>query len=75
MGLVESGRIYWKSDAALRISRGLGWPWNLFAVFLIVPRFVRDGVYDFIAARRYRWFGKRETCMVATDDVRSRFLE
>ncbi len=75
MGLVEGGRISWKSEAALRIARGLKWPWNLFAVFLIVPRFVRDGVYDFIAARRYRWFGKRETCMVATDDVRKRFLE
>jgi predicted DCC family thiol-disulfide oxidoreductase YuxK len=75
MGLVDGERVCWKSDAALRIAKRLGWPWRVFAVFLIVPQFVRDGVYDFIAARRYRWFGKRETCMVATEDVRARFLE
>jgi predicted DCC family thiol-disulfide oxidoreductase YuxK len=47
----------------------------LLRVFLIVPRFVRDGVYRFVAARRYRWFGQRDTCMVPTEELRARFLE
>jgi predicted DCC family thiol-disulfide oxidoreductase YuxK len=72
--LVQDGRLYLRSDAPLRIARGLKFPWPLLAVFLVVPRFVRDRVYDFIAARRYRWFGRRDVCMVPTPDLRQRFL-
>ncbi len=75
LALIEDGRLYWRSDAALRIARGLSGLWPLLGVFLIVPRFVRDGVYRFVAARRYRWFGKRDACMVATEELRARFLE
>lgn len=72
--LIEDGRVYVRSDAPLRIARGLTFPWPLAAVFLIVPRFIRDRVYDFIAARRYRWFGRRDVCMVPTPDLKQRFL-
>ena len=74
MALVEDGRVYLRSDAPLRIARGLTFPWPLAAAFLVVPRFVRDGVYNLIAARRYRWFGRKDVCMVPTAELRSRFL-
>ncbi len=73
--LVEGGRAYERSDAALRIARGLGAPWSLAAVFLAVPRFLRDAVYRFVARRRYRWFGKKAACRVPTPSLRERFLE
>ena len=72
--LIHDGRAYFRSDAPLRIARGLTFPWPLLSVFLVVPRFVRDPVYDFIAARRYRWFGRREVCMVPTPELKNRFL-
>ena len=72
--LLQDGRVYVRSDAPLLIARGLRFPWPLLAAFLIVPRFVRDRVYDFIAARRYRWFGRRDVCMVPTPDLKQRFL-
>ena len=73
--LVEDGRIFTRSTAALRIARGLGYPSALAYVFMAVPRPIRDWVYDFVAHRRYRWFGKRDTCMVPTPELRSRFLD
>ena len=72
--LVEDGRVYFRSDAALRIARGLTFPWPLLGVFTIVPRVIRDWVYDFIAARRYQWFGRRDVCMVPTAELKDRFL-
>ena len=72
--LVEDGSIFVRSDAALRIARGLRFPWPLAFGFTVVPRAIRNRVYDLIAARRYRWFGRRETCMVPTPDLARRFL-
>jgi predicted DCC family thiol-disulfide oxidoreductase YuxK len=73
--LIEDGRVYQRSTAALRILRGLGGVWGFAAVLLIVPRPIRDVVYAFIARNRYRWFGKRDTCMIPTPEQRARFLE
>jgi predicted DCC family thiol-disulfide oxidoreductase YuxK len=73
--LLEDGRAHFRSDAALRISRGLPFPWPLLYGFIVVPRVIRDRVYDFIAARRYRWFGRRDVCMVPTPDLKQRFLD
>lgn len=73
--LIDDGRVYFRSDAPLRIARGLTFPWPLASAFVVVPRFIRDRVYDFIAARRYRWFGKRDFCMVPTPDSTARFLK
>lgn len=73
--LVENGAVYFRSDAALRIARRLTLPWRLAYGLVVVPRFIRDGVYDFIAARRYHWFGRRDVCMVPTPELKRRFLD
>jgi len=74
MVLVDGGRLYVRSDAALRVARGLRFPWPLAYACVAVPRFIRDRVYDVVAAHRYRWFGRRDVCMVPTPDVMRRFL-
>jgi predicted DCC family thiol-disulfide oxidoreductase YuxK len=62
--LLENGKKFFRSSAALRIARRLKFPVNLLAVFFIVPPFLRDFVYNWIARNRYRWFGKREVCFL-----------
>lgn len=59
--LVEDGCAYVRSDAALRIARRLKPPWPAFVVFRALPRTWRDGIYNWIARHRYRWFGRVET--------------
>jgi predicted DCC family thiol-disulfide oxidoreductase YuxK len=73
--LLDEDGVFTRSTAALRIARGLTFPWPLLYGFIVVPRVVRDAIYDWIAAHRYRWFGRREACMIPTPDVRSRFLD
>ncbi len=72
--LVEGNRWYTRSDAALEIARRMGGAWKLAVAFKILPRFLRDGIYDWIARNRYRWFGKRDSCRVPTEAERRRFL-
>lgn len=72
--LIQGGKAYRKSAAALRIAGQLDGLWPLMAGFLIVPRFITDGIYDFIGQRRYRWFGKMEECWLPSDDLKERFL-
>ena len=72
--LIERGHAYLRSTAALRIARRLRFPWPLLYVLIAVPRPLRDCIYDFIARRRYRWFGTRDSCMVPTPELRERFL-
>ena len=72
--LVEEGRVYTRSTAALRIARRLTGPWRLLHVCLLVPRPVRDAVYDWVARNRYRWFGKEEACRLPSPELRARFL-
>jgi predicted DCC family thiol-disulfide oxidoreductase YuxK len=73
--LVENGSLYVRSTAALRVARRLPFPWFLAWAFIAVPRPIRDWAYDVVARHRYRWFGKRDTCMVPTPDIRGRFLD
>ena len=73
--LLEKGRVHTRSGAALRIALGLRSLWPLLGVLLLVPWPVRDWVYDWVARRRYRWFGRREACLVPTPELRARFLE
>jgi predicted DCC family thiol-disulfide oxidoreductase YuxK len=68
-------RLRLRSDAAIGIARLLGFPWSLAVVGLIMPRVLRDALYNFIARNRYRWFGKRDTCMLPTPALRARFLD
>ena len=72
--LIENGNVYTKSSAALRIARKMSNLWPLFFVLLIIPSFIRDGVYDFIAKNRYKWFGKKEQCMIPTLGLKEKFL-
>jgi predicted DCC family thiol-disulfide oxidoreductase YuxK len=72
--LVESGRAYRKSGGALRVARRLGGLYPLAFALIAIPPFIRDFCYDWFARRRYRWFGKKDACMVPTPEVRERFL-
>ena len=72
--LVEGGRAYTKSRAALRIARGMDAPWPALRALAVVPRPVADFVYDRVARSRYRLFGRQESCMIPTPEIRSRFL-
>ncbi len=73
--LVDSDGVHTRSAAALRIARGLGSPYPLLALGFVLPRPIRDAVYDMVARNRYRWFGRRDTCMTPTPDVAERFLD
>lgn len=73
--LVENGRIFTHSAAALRIAKRLGFPWNVASIFLILPPILRDAGYKLFARNRYRFFGKKDACMLPSPEVRSRFLE
>lgn len=73
--LIEDGRAYVRSDAALRVARHLSAPWSLAAALAIIPRPIRDWAYRIIARNRYQWFGRRAACMVPSPEVRARFLE
>jgi predicted DCC family thiol-disulfide oxidoreductase YuxK len=72
--LIEDGRVYRESTAALRIARHMAGAWKLLRVFVLIPRPIRDVAYRLIARNRYRWFGKSETCWLPTPELRARFL-
>jgi predicted DCC family thiol-disulfide oxidoreductase YuxK len=72
--LVEKGKVYKKSAAALRVVNYFAWYWKELQILRIVPYFLRDAIYDFVATNRYKWFGKRDQCMVPTPDLQKRFL-
>lgn len=63
-----------KSEAALKIAQGLGFPYNMTGVFFIVPAAIRDWVYDIIAGNRYKWYGRRDQCMIPTEELNGKFL-
>ena len=67
--------IFSKSTAALKIASRLSFPINLTSIFLIIPAFIRNSVYDFIAKNRYRWFGKKEFCMIPSPELKNKFLD
>ena len=74
--LLDADGLHARSAAALRIARGLRGPWPLLArAASLVPRALRDRVYDLVARRRYRWFGQRDSCLVPTPALQARFLD
>ena len=73
--VLEGGRARRQSDAVLLLARRLPWPWPLLAVFAVCPRPLRDALYSFVARHRYRWFGRRESCMLPTPETADRFLD
>jgi len=70
----EKNGISYKSTAALKIASYLGFPRNTMIIFLIIPPFIRNWVYDYIAKNRYKWYGKREACMVPTPELQRKFI-
>ena len=72
--LIQHGKYYFHSSAALRIFFHMDGLWKLMMVFYIVPKFIRDVIYNFIARNRYKWFGKRDTCVLPDEKTRARFL-
>ena len=72
--LIDEGRVFTRSTAALRIARHLTFPWPLAYLFIVVPRPLRDWIYDRVASHRYGWFGQRDRCLVPSPEIRARFL-
>lgn len=73
--LLEGEKLYTKSSGALRMLKYLGGAWSLLYVFIIVPKFIRDGVYNWIAKNRYKWFGRKEECWLPSTEWKKRFLD
>ena len=73
--MLHKGKLYTHSDVAIQIAILLRGFWQLLAIARFIPKSLRDPLYQFIANNRYRWFGKRESCMLPTPDVSARFLD
>jgi len=73
--ILKNNKIYTKSTAALLIAKELNSLWKLFSFFLLIPKFLRDPIYIFISKNRYKWFGKKESCMLPSPEIKSRFLD
>ena len=72
--LLSAGRLHSHSTAVLRIAQGLGGVWRLAGAGWLLPRAWRDAAYRLVARHRYRWFGRRESCMLPTPELKARFL-
>jgi len=74
VALIADDQVYFRSTAVLKILKRLGRGWQCFYVLIIIPKPIRDWAYDFVARNRYKWFGKRDTCMVPDEKVKSKFI-
>ncbi|WP_273130347.1 thiol-disulfide oxidoreductase DCC family protein [Metabacillus sp. HB246100] len=72
--MVKDNKVYTKSTAALMVCKTLGGAWSLLYLFIILPKPFRDAIYTYIAKHRYKWFGKKEECMIPTPEMKKRFL-
>jgi len=72
--LIENDKLYKKSTAALKIAKHLNGFWKLTYVFIIIPPFVRNFLYDIIAKYRYKWFGRKDACMIPDENLRNKFI-
>ncbi len=72
--LIENNKAYTRSTGALKVAKKLNgiWPW-LYS-FIIIPKFFRDSIYDLFAKNRYKWFGKKDACIIPTPELKARFL-
>ncbi|QES90355.1 thiol-disulfide oxidoreductase DCC family protein [Rhizosphaericola mali] len=71
----ENGQLYTQSTAVLKIMKHLNGIWPILYILILIPKFIRDFIYDYIAKNRYKWFGKKATCMIPNKRYISRFLE
>ena len=72
--LIHQNKAYQQSDAALRVAKLLGGFWELFYVFIVFLRIIRDGLYWMVANSRYKLFGRTDSCMIPTPELKARFL-
>lgn len=72
--LIQEDRIFYKSDAALKIARKLGRGWQIFYIGILLPVALRDKIYDWIGRNRYLWFGKTETCRLPSPEEKKKFI-
>jgi predicted DCC family thiol-disulfide oxidoreductase YuxK len=72
--LVKEGKVYQRSTAALKVARNLKGVWKLLYPLILIPAFIRDPVYDFIARNRYKWFGKNDACWLPKPEFADRFI-
>ena len=72
--LIQDEKVYSKSTGALKVARQIKGVWSWLYIFIIIPSFIRDAVYAWIAQNRYKWFGKKEACMIPTPELKARFL-
>lgn len=71
----KNNTLKYKSSAAMHVAKHIGFPSSLLVIFFIVPTFIRNWVYDYIAKNRYKWYGKKDACMIPTPELKSKFLE
>jgi predicted DCC family thiol-disulfide oxidoreductase YuxK len=72
--LIAKERMFLRSDAAIEVVSRFGGAWTICKIFRFVPRALRNAIYSFIARNRYRWFGRKEVCMIPTPEMKERFL-
>ena len=72
--LVDGDKCYQRSSAAIKVMQGMGFPYSMGGALLILPRPVRDAIYDWVARNRYKWFGQYDSCLMPTAEIRERFL-
>ncbi|HET9057207.1 MAG TPA: thiol-disulfide oxidoreductase DCC family protein [Chitinophagaceae bacterium] len=73
--LSEGNKLYTRSSGVLRVLKYIGGGWGLLYGFIIIPKFIRDGIYDFISRNRYKWFGKKEECWLPKPEWKQRFID
>jgi predicted DCC family thiol-disulfide oxidoreductase YuxK len=72
---IKGEKVFTRSSAALKIVKDLNGLWPILYIFIFIPPFIRNFIYDFIAKNRYKWFGKKESCMVPLPELKSKFLK
>ena len=73
--LLENGKIYTRSTGALKVAKKLNGLYPLLYAFIVVPRFIRDAIYNLVAGKRYKWFGKKEACWIPTPELKNLFID
>jgi predicted DCC family thiol-disulfide oxidoreductase YuxK len=73
--LIGNNKLYEKSSAILRIFKILGGIYSVLYVFIIVPKPIRDWIYNYIAKNRYKWYGKKDSCMIPTKELKNKFID
>lgn len=73
--LIDEGKAYIYSSAVIRVSKYLHSAWPMLQIFALIPPFVRNSLYRYVAKHRYRWFGQQQACLLPTPEIRARYLD